>query len=211
MADRPYHHGALRAALLDAGERELAEAGPEAFSLRRVARRAGVSHAAPAHHFGDVGGLLTALAGRGFERLLALADRRAAAAGPGAEERLMAYGLAYMDFAREHTALFRLCFASTRIDPKAPVFEGPANAAFTRLAELVGEARGRAPFGPPPAMAETYRIWAVAHGMADLMASRRIAAAADAPPAERDALARAILAPLLARDAPSAGQGRARG
>lgn len=61
---RPYHHGDLRAALLHAAEEELAERGMEAFSLRSVAKRAGVSHAAPAHHFGDAQGLLTALAGK---------------------------------------------------------------------------------------------------------------------------------------------------
>ena len=62
MDDRKYHHGDLRAALLAAAEAELAERGVEAFSLRQVAKRAGVSHAAPAHHFGDAQGLLTALA-----------------------------------------------------------------------------------------------------------------------------------------------------
>jgi hypothetical protein len=65
-APRPYHHGDLRAALLSAAEEELAERGMEAFSLRSVAKRAGVSHAAPAHHFGDAQGLLTALAAEGF-------------------------------------------------------------------------------------------------------------------------------------------------
>ena len=60
-----YHHGDLRAALLRAAEAELNEAGIEAFSLRRVAKRAGVSHAAPAHHFRDVRGLLTALSAEG--------------------------------------------------------------------------------------------------------------------------------------------------
>ena len=67
----PYHHGDLAAALLAAAEAELAEKGVEAFSLRSVAKRAGVSHAAPAHHFGDATGVLTALATEGFRRFLA--------------------------------------------------------------------------------------------------------------------------------------------
>ena len=79
-AARPYHHGALRAALLAAAEAELAETGIERFSLRSVAKRAGVSHAAPAHHFGDTGGLLTALAAEGFTRFLATQHAREAAA-----------------------------------------------------------------------------------------------------------------------------------
>ena len=65
----PYHHGALRQALIDATEALLAEKGADGFSLREVARRAGVSAAAPAHHFGDASGLLTAVATLGFEGL----------------------------------------------------------------------------------------------------------------------------------------------
>ena len=65
----PYHHGALREALIEATESLLAERGAEGFSLREVARRAGVSPAAPAYHFGDAAGLLTAVASSGFEAL----------------------------------------------------------------------------------------------------------------------------------------------
>ncbi|MEI5579289.1 helix-turn-helix domain-containing protein, partial [Streptomyces brasiliscabiei] len=68
---QPYHHGDLRRALLVAAEHELEEKGIEGFSLRGVAKRAGVSHAAPLHHFKDTRALLTALAGVGFERFLA--------------------------------------------------------------------------------------------------------------------------------------------
>src|SRR6186713_342124 len=68
---RPYHHGDLPRALLEAAVEAIAEVGPAAVSLRDLARRAGVSHAAPAHHFGDKAGLLTALAIEGFELLTA--------------------------------------------------------------------------------------------------------------------------------------------
>ena len=66
--ERPYHHGALRAALIEAAEAVIAERGVDGFSLRETARRAGVSPAAPAHHFGDARGLLTALAAEAFRR-----------------------------------------------------------------------------------------------------------------------------------------------
>jgi AcrR family transcriptional regulator len=66
---RPYHHGDLRRALLEAAVQAIAEVGPAAVSLRDLARRVGVSHAAPAHHFGDKAGLLTAVAADGFRRL----------------------------------------------------------------------------------------------------------------------------------------------
>ncbi len=117
MTDKPYHHGDLRAALLAAGEAELTEKGVEGFSLRAVAKRAGVSHAAPAHHFGDVGGLLTALAAEGFRRFQATLDAREAGIGDP-RERAVAAGLGYMEFAMARPALFRLVFAGrSRISP----------------------------------------------------------------------------------------------
>src|SRR6516162_5040850 len=67
----PYHHGSLRKALLDAAERILEENGIQGLTLRAAAREAGVSHAAPKNHFGDLSGLLSELAARGFERLSA--------------------------------------------------------------------------------------------------------------------------------------------
>src|SRR5688500_19272792 len=69
--DRPYHHGHLRQAILAAAVDALTESGPARLSLRELARRAGVSHAAPTHHFGDKKGLLTALATEGFDQLAA--------------------------------------------------------------------------------------------------------------------------------------------
>ena len=70
---KPYHHGDLRAALIAAAEAELIEKGADAFSLRGTAKRAGVSHAAPAHHFRDANALLDALA----EALVRLPEERA--------------------------------------------------------------------------------------------------------------------------------------
>ena len=78
---RPYHHGNLRAVLLEAALAEIAERGPQALSLRELARRAGVSHAAPAHHFGDKPGLLTAIAAEGFRRLAVVLGEAGGVAG----------------------------------------------------------------------------------------------------------------------------------
>ncbi|MCU0912422.1 MAG: TetR/AcrR family transcriptional regulator, partial [Rhodobacteraceae bacterium] len=96
---RPYHHGDLRAALLAAAEAELEARGIEAFSLRSVAKRAGVSHAAPAHHFGDAGGLLTALAAQGFRRFVANQAAHEDRAGADPAARLVESGLGYIAFA----------------------------------------------------------------------------------------------------------------
>ena len=99
-AERPYHHGSLRSVILEAAVDHIAEYGPGSLSLRELARRAGVSHAAPAHHFGNKTGVFTAIATEGF-RLVAEATR--ATEGPSA---IGTAGLAYLRFAVSHPAHF---------------------------------------------------------------------------------------------------------
>src|ERR1700739_1211963 len=98
MTARPYHHGNLRTALLDAAERMLRERGVQALSLRGLAREVGVSHGAPRRHFPDRQALLDALAGAGFERLGAELRAAADAAPEGFEPRVRAIGAAYVRF-----------------------------------------------------------------------------------------------------------------
>ena len=113
-----YHHGALREALIDAAEALIREQGLEAFTLRECARRAGVSHAAPAHHFGDARGLLTACAAAGMERLADTIDGYVSLAPANeATARLRAGAQAYIDFALANRALFQLMFRRDRLDP----------------------------------------------------------------------------------------------
>lgn len=100
----PYHHGDLRRALMDTALDAVTEVGPAALSLRDVARRAGVSHAAPTHHFGDKAGLLTALATEGWSLL---ADALATARAAGSTEQGFAeQGVAYVVFATGHPGHF---------------------------------------------------------------------------------------------------------
>jgi AcrR family transcriptional regulator len=105
---RSYHHGNLRAALLEAAERSL---GRGDLSLRELAREVGVSHAAPRRHFADKQALLDALAEDGFERLGRRLDEAMAAAGDSLGEQLGAFARAYVRFATEHGALLDLMFA----------------------------------------------------------------------------------------------------
>src|SRR3954467_3060825 len=100
-----YHHGNLRRVLLDCAIAAIAERGAAALSLRDVARRAGVSHAAPAHHFGDKAGVLTAIAIEGFEGRAA-APRAAADAGGD----IVDGGLAWIRFAIDHPAHYEVMF-----------------------------------------------------------------------------------------------------
>ena len=101
---RPYHHGDLRAALLRHAIATIEEAGPVALTLRRVARRAGVTHTAAAYHFGDKAGLLTAIAVDGY-RLLG--DALDAARRDGT---FLDIGVAYVEFAVTHRPYFEVMF-----------------------------------------------------------------------------------------------------
>jgi AcrR family transcriptional regulator len=119
MADRPYHHGNLRAALLGEAERTLREQGIDALSLRDLARQAGVSHAAPRRHFADRHALLDALAASGFVRLGDEVRAAIDAAGEDYQARLRAVATAYVRFATRDAALLELMFAAKNAGPAA--------------------------------------------------------------------------------------------
>jgi AcrR family transcriptional regulator len=110
-----YHHGDLPNALRRAAVEVIDERGLGAFSLREVARRAGVSHTAPAHHFGDMRGLLTSVATEGFDALCA-ATSAAAAAVDDPVERLIAIGEAYVTLARSNHAHCEVMFRTDVVD-----------------------------------------------------------------------------------------------
>lgn len=153
---RPYHHGDLRRAILTAALDVIAADGPSALSLRDLARRAGVSHAAPAHHFGDRTGLLTAIAAEGFG-LLATALREA----PDLKEA----GVRYVRFAREHPAHFQVMFSPGLL--RADDLELATARALTgdALREAVS---GVDPEGIEPRLAGV-AAWSLAHGFATLL------------------------------------------
>ncbi len=158
VSGQRYHHGNLRREILDAALDTIAESGPSALSLRDLARRAGVSHAAPAHHFGDRAGLLTAIAVEGYERLGTALGAARAAGGDFLE-----IGLTYIDFAISHPAHFQVMFDPdlySRDDPDVIA----ARDASAR--ELYGPAADALP------ERDTLRVgiagWAFAHGFASL-------------------------------------------
>lgn len=169
-----YHHGDLRSALLAAAEAELGDKGVEGFTLRGCAKRAGVSHAAPAHHFKDANALLTALATEGFERFVAAMRARQAAAGATPRAQLEAAGLGYIDFARTNPALFRLMFSSTRPDQGDAALGKAASASFDLLVDAVHAVNGVDPRKDSAAMRDVAASWAVVHGLAELTLSGRM-------------------------------------
>jgi AcrR family transcriptional regulator len=111
---RSYHHGDLQRALIEAGRRLLEREGSAALSLRAVAREAGVSAAAPYHHFKDRAALLYAVAHEGNAALHA-AMRAAFDSSPPGQDRIVAVGVAYVTFAVQNPALYRLMFETTRL------------------------------------------------------------------------------------------------
>jgi AcrR family transcriptional regulator len=122
---QPYHHGQLREALATSGRALLEEKGIRGFTLRECARRAGVSHAAPAYHFASIDDLLAELAVRGFDELAAaMTAQSERAAESDATARLVAQGVGYMAFAAGNPALFQLMFSR-----EANRLESPALAA----------------------------------------------------------------------------------
>lgn len=199
MDTRPYHHGDLRQALLAAAEAELIETGIEGFSLRKLARRAGVSHAAPAHHFGDTRGLLTALAAVGFRRFVAAQEERQAVAAPDPVSRQIAAGLGYIDFAGAHTALFRLMFGSRVPDHADPDHAAASMAAFDHLTAGVAAITGAPAATDPAATVDVAATWAVAHGLADLLSSGRLPSIAALEGQARDDVLVGILSRILPR------------
>jgi AcrR family transcriptional regulator len=156
----------------------------EGFSLRGVAKRAGVSHAAPAHHFRDANGLLTALAAEGFRRFVDKQKAHQQAADKDALSQLVAAGMGYIDFAMAHPALFRLMFSSDRPDHEGEELHAAASAAYCKLVDDVARLRGAE---TEPSSPEVMRVWAIAHGLADLMNSCRLKPLLGLRKAERDA------------------------
>lgn len=162
---RAYHHANLRPALLAAARRMLERDGPDALSLREVARRAGVSHNAPYRHFPDRAALLAALAAEGFDALAA--EMRAAAAGAPHARRRGDIGAAYVRFALAAPGLFRLMFGGrVRAQDHADLAAAGQRAYAVLAGETgaVGEASARA-----------IAAWATVHGLAHLLLDGQIA------------------------------------
>lgn len=164
--NRAYHHGDLRSALIAAAEAELSEAGMEGFSLRACARRAGVSHTAPKHHFGNADGLLAAVAAAGFRRLTEVMRDRAAGAAPG-RDGLVAAGCGYVAFADRNPTLFKLMFSQWARKQDDRDLRTAQAAAF----DLLRRAMPRTdPSAEPEAAAPgLLTAWAVVHGLSHLL------------------------------------------
>ena len=169
---RPYHHGDLSRALVDAARRILENEGPAALSLRAVAREAGVSPAAPYHHFKDKGELLEAVAHEGWMALdHALTEARASA--KDARERMTGLGVAYVQFARDNPALYRVMYDCSR-DKDALPDQMKEEGAYCQVRNTISEQSGGGVTDIDLELA-TIAAWCAGHGLAEMISFKQFA------------------------------------
>ena len=173
-ARKRYHHGQLRQALLDASLDIVAEGGPSALSLRKAARRAGVSHAAPKRHFATASDLYCAIAEDGYRKLRAyLLERVGESATP--VQALAMLGVAYVEFATSHPGHFRAMFHSGVIDRTGShPLEQAAGEAFDVLVAAIERCQQAGEVRPAPPRELALGAWALVHGLAVLAVDRQL-------------------------------------
>jgi AcrR family transcriptional regulator len=172
---KPTHnHGNLRDALIDAGLTLLASEGTSGLTLRKCAALAGVSHAAPAHHFAGLPGLLTAIATRGYRMFSQTMLDEAAAAPEEPRARLRAICIGYYRFAFEHPALFDMMFRQICVEPVS-TDDAELMSASTAAHDVLAQAS--APFVPKGQLAEVteYQVWSLIHGYSCLALANKYA------------------------------------
>jgi AcrR family transcriptional regulator len=171
---KPYHHGHLREALLQAAIQLIAEVGPAGFTLREVARRAGVSHNAPYRHFPEQKNLLAAVAGQGF-RELTQAMLEAVTHHRDSVVRLKQAGLAYVEFALDRPEHFTVMFDV----PPASKLDDPDDAqaaeqAFGTLLGFVKHCQDDRQFPGGDVHQLALLAWSMVHGIAKLATAKRL-------------------------------------
>lgn len=189
MAKKPHHHGNLRAALIQAGLEILDDSGLAGLTLRGVAARAGVSHAAPAHHFEGLPGLTAALAARGWAIFTETMLQERATAPDQPRARLLAIADGYLRFAFTHPGLFALIFNTDTSGHRTAEVLEQSGRAYAVLEEAC------APFVGPSDTGQSTEImiWSLVHGLAVLQKTGHVG-----PPdlAVAQAVFAAILPPL---------------
>ncbi|MGX1427999.1 AcrR family transcriptional regulator [Bradyrhizobium elkanii] len=182
--DTPYHHGDLHEALLKAAERVLERDGLAGLTLRAVAREAGVSHAAPTHHFGDLTGLLSELAAIGF-RQFGLAMAAADASAATTPEKGVASAKAYVAYAQAHPGMYGLMFRSERLDHSRPSLHEASEASFAGLTRGVGASRHEQISKEQLTLDQAAAIasaWSLVHGFTMLLLDGRLKTILDRSP-----------------------------
>lgn len=157
-------HGGVYASLIKAGHELIRDYGPTALSIRKVAARAGVSHAAPAHHFPHLSDLRCAIVTEGFHKFAAAMETEISKSGGDAHAAVLAACHGYIYFARDNPGLFHLMFATPAYKYSGDAFQHATDAAYEVLRGVC------APFSNTPQNAEKIEVlvWSIAHGYASL-------------------------------------------
>ncbi|MEO0651617.1 MAG: TetR/AcrR family transcriptional regulator [Planctomycetota bacterium] len=195
-AERGYHHGDLRRALLDTVGTIVQEGGLDALSLRECARRAGVSPGAPAHHFGDKRGLLTEFALEGLGALRADVQHELGRAG-SAHDAVRAIGLAYIRTALSHPAHFRVMFRRELLNAEDGRLE--AGSVFALLKDRIADLDRERGLEPRQVEERAFFAWSTVHGFVNLLldASSNPHVAYDGDPAAGLARAEGVLEQVM--------------
>lgn len=170
----PYHHGDLRRALIDTALAMVTEEGTWNFTLREVARRAGVSHAAPYNHFADKAELLAEVAALGFQALrreMEEAARRPRSARPA----LLGIAVAYVRFGVQHPAHYRLMFGPELAEKERyPVLEEASQATFAALTGALKHGQAAGEVRPGAVRDQGLAAWSLVHGLTTLLIDQRL-------------------------------------
>ncbi|HMB25037.1 MAG: TetR/AcrR family transcriptional regulator [Chloroflexota bacterium] len=175
MPAKKYHHGDLENALIQAGVQILSKEGVEGLSLRKVAKRVGVSYAAPYAHFKDRQSLIAAISTEGFKQLYAALDAAASAHADNPKQQLVEAALAYVRFAVDNTDIFKIMFSGVLEKEKEyPSFVESSRKSFERVVEIVRVCQEAdvLPAAPPELMAVS--VWGQVHGVVSLVLEGQI-------------------------------------
>jgi len=177
---KTYHHGNLRAALLDEAAAMLAEGGIAGVTMRGLGERLGVSRAAPYRHFADKTELLVAVAAAGFRRLEERVQAVAAGAPPSDLERFRRMGEEYVRFALENPAHYRLMYGNEALSRRdLPELREAGNALYERLVDEIQTYQRSGAIKPQDPRAHAYVAWSAVHGLASLLIEGQILADVD--------------------------------
>lgn len=160
-----HHHGDLRSALIRAGLELISEGGAEALTIRGTAAKAGVSHAAPKHHFPTLVDLRTAVAAQAHRNFAAFMEAAIAESSGGPREAIVATCVGYLRFARANPGLFQIMFGCDGIDHDDEAFKAAAAASYGVLARVCAPVA----HGPEGAQGTEILVWSLAHGFSSLV------------------------------------------